>query len=130
MSIFAQQKTIMLTQPKYHYINLRYLTQMSDSKEFVLEMVDIFRSQSPELMKKLLSNFKAKDIEALRHTTHKIKGAFAIMGVSCLDDRLLYFEENENILLSEFEPFIQSYIFTCSEVESELDLVVNEYKNQ
>ena len=130
MSIFAQQKTIMSIQSKYQYINLRYLTQMSDSNDFILEMVDIFRTQSPELKKKLLSNFKAKDIEGLRHTTHKIEGAFAIMGVSCLDESLLYFEENENILLSEFEPFIQSYIFTCSEVESELDLVVNEYKNQ
>jgi len=115
---------------KYNYINLYYLNQMSSKNaEFLLEMIDIYRAQVPVFKEKLQTYFAQKDVEGLVRTTHKIKGALAIMGVNCLDEKLLYFEENENIPLSEFEPFIQSYIFTSKEVDLELDLVVNEYKS-
>jgi len=94
----------------------------------MIEMIDIYKSQVPMFQNKLKTYFETKDLEGLKRTTHKIKGALSIMGVNCLDEKLLYFEENENILLSEFETFIQNYIFTCKEVDRELDLVINEYK--
>jgi len=120
----------MAEKSKFKYIDLYYLNQMSSNNaDFIIEMIGIYRSQVAPFQEKLLSYFDQKDIAGLTRTTHKIKGALAIMGVTCLDERLLYFEENQNILLSEFEPFIQSYIFTCSEVDKELDIVVNESKS-
>ena len=121
----------MKTEITYNYINLYYLDQMSEkTPSFMIEMIDIYKSQVPMFQNKLKTYFETKDIEGLKRTTHKIKGALSIMGVNCLDENLLYFEENENILLSEFETFIQNYIFTCKEVDRELNLVINEYKNK
>lgn len=115
---------------KYNYINLFYLNQMSSNNpSFILEMIDIYNAQTPDFQIKLLKYRQENNLNELIRIAHKIKGALAIMGVTCLDEILIHFEEGENISLSEFDTFIQSYIFTCNEVHKELNLVVNEYKN-
>ena len=118
----------MLSKTIYKYINLYYLIQMSDDDDFMREMIEIYRSQVPIILAMLEKQYSLKNISGLRDAAHKSTGAMAVLGITCLNEKINYLEETENILLSEFATFIQSYIFTCNEVNKELDLVLQELK--
>jgi HPt (histidine-containing phosphotransfer) domain-containing protein len=99
---------------------------MSDSDEFMVEMIEIYRSQIPVFMTMFKTHIDNANFVALRDTAHKLKGAMAVLGITCLNETIDYLENNEHIVLSEFEDFVQKYRFTCTEVDIELNVVLQE----
>ena len=106
-------------------------TVKTTSNPFTKMMWNFIQEPYNKKLIERMCNYFTQDnnLNELIRIAHKIKGALAIMGVTYLDEILIHFEEGENISLSEFDTFIQSYIFTCNEIHKELDLVVNEYKS-
>ncbi len=86
------------------YTDLDYLKQLSNgSNEFVLQMINLFKEQTPVALAAIEKAFEAKDWKALRATVHKIKPSFGFMGISNLKALILSLEENAEKGINEEE---------------------------
>ncbi|MBT3207191.1 MAG: hypothetical protein HN704_16580 [Bacteroidetes bacterium] len=57
---------------KYNYVDLTYLESMSDgSKDIIVEMVDIFKSQIPEFIENMNTFLETKQYDSLASKSHK-----------------------------------------------------------
>jgi len=62
-------------------LDLSYLSDMSgDSAEFMIEMIDMFKSQTPLYIADLAGAIKAKDWEKAAGFAHKIKPTLSYVG--------------------------------------------------
>ena len=62
-------------------LDLSYLREMSgDSAEFIVEMIDVFKAQTPQYIADLDEAMKAKDWVRVASCAHKIKPTFAYLG--------------------------------------------------
>ena len=62
-------------------LDLSYLREMSgDSAEFIVEMIDVFKDQTPSYIADLGAAMKAKDWIKVSNCAHKIKPTFAYLG--------------------------------------------------
>lgn len=63
-------------------LNLAYLHDIADgSKEFMLEMIDIFLSQTPEYVSQIQRSIEQKDWLVVAEIAHKIRPTFTFIGV-------------------------------------------------
>ena len=70
-------------------IDLTYLNSVTDgNKEFIIELIDIIKTQLPEFIEDLNTALAAKDYETLSKTAHKAKSTIAIMGLASLTETL------------------------------------------
>lgn len=64
-----------------HPLDLSYLSEMSgDSAEFMIEMIDMFKQQTPMYMVDLKSAVAKQDWANVSGVAHKIKPTFAYIG--------------------------------------------------
>lgn len=64
-------------------VDLTYLKEIAmGSKEFMLEMVDSFKSKTPEEIAQMRSYFESADFEAMGKKAHKLKSSFSFMGMA------------------------------------------------
>jgi HPt (histidine-containing phosphotransfer) domain-containing protein len=62
-------------------LDLSYLREMSgDSVEFIVEMIDVFKEQTPGYIADLEAAMIAKDWQRVSNCAHKIKPTFAYLG--------------------------------------------------
>ena len=62
-------------------LDLSYLREMSgDSTEFIVEMIDVFKEQTPGYIADLEAAMQAKDWIRVSNCAHKIKPTFAYLG--------------------------------------------------
>lgn len=74
-------------------LDLSYLKEMTgDSAEFIIEMIDVFKEQTPIYMMELQQALEAKDWIALSNCAHKIKPTFAYLGRGDAKDHMQMIE--------------------------------------
>lgn len=74
-------------------LDLSYLKEMTgDSTEFIIEMIDVFKEQTPIYMIELQQALEAKDWTALSNCAHKIKPTFAYLGRGDAKDHMQMIE--------------------------------------
>ncbi|WP_256004819.1 Hpt domain-containing protein [Pedobacter deserti] len=62
-------------------LDLSYLREMAgDSPEFIIEMIDLFKQQTPAYIEELQSAVAAKDWSRVAASAHKIKPTFTYVG--------------------------------------------------
>lgn len=80
-------------------LDLSYLRDMSgDSPEFMIEMVDMFKSQTPIYIAEMEVGMQAKDWAKVSSIAHKIKPTFAYVGREDAKDFMQNMEFNARTL--------------------------------
>jgi len=68
-------------QNDYKIINLEYLSAITDSDDFMREILDTFISQVSEIQKNILSALAVSDYKMLGGLVHKAKSSVSIIGM-------------------------------------------------
>ncbi|MHA4896106.1 Hpt domain-containing protein [Pedobacter sp. PWIIR3] len=90
-------------------LDLSYLKEMSgDSPEFIIEMIDLFKSQTPLYMAELESAIVNEEWDKAAASAHKIKPTFTYVGREDAKEHMQEMEQsarekmNVNQLLADF----------------------------
>ena len=76
-------------------LDLSYLKEMSgDSAEFIIEMIDLFKSQTPLYIAELQQAVDARDWSAVASVAHKIKPTFVYVGREDARSHMQQIEDN------------------------------------
>ncbi|RZK82407.1 MAG: Hpt domain-containing protein [Pedobacter sp.] len=76
-------------------LDLSYLREMSgDNPEFIIEMIDLFKSQTPIYLAELEEAVSASDWDKVAATAHKIKPTFTYVGREDAKDHMQDMEQN------------------------------------
>ncbi|MES2829981.1 MAG: Hpt domain-containing protein [Bacteroidota bacterium] len=76
-------------------LDLSYLREMSgDSPEFIIEMIDLFKSQTPIYMDELKTAIADQDWDKVAACAHKIKPTFTYVGREDAKDHMQDMEQN------------------------------------
>lgn len=82
-------------------LDLAYLREMSgDSIEFMIEMLDAFKQQTPIYMQNLASAVEARDWKSVYECAHKIKPTFFYVGRADARDFMQTIEHNARELIN------------------------------
>ena len=110
-------------------INLDYLKTTTDNdKETILTLLNMFKSQAPDLKREMIIAFEQKRWYALREAAHKAKNSFQILGMQNEADDLQRLEilcgqEKDTYLYMDYT---KRFILACDqavhEIESGIDL--------
>lgn len=111
-------------------LDLSYLREMSgDSPEFIIEMIDLFKSQTPIYMSELEDAIAQKSWEKIAASAHKMKPTFTYVGREDVKDHMQEIEQGARDqsdmqqLASAFEEvrlFIGSLYKQLDETKTEL----------
>ena len=104
--------------------NLSYLEEISNgSKEFMLELIDMFFVQIPEYQNLLQELFEKEDWIQLGKTAHKAKSSILMMGITELASQLKHLEENakEGRNINEYSEIIAKFVSDSSIAITELE---------
>ena len=94
-------------------LDLSYLREMTgDSTEFIIEMIDVFKEQTPLYIAELQQALDAKDWARLANCAHKIKPTFAYLGREDAKDHMQLIEHGAREASID-EAFLNS---ACEEV--------------
>jgi HPt (histidine-containing phosphotransfer) domain-containing protein len=75
-------------------LDLSYLREMSgDSPEFIIEMIDLFKSQTPIYLSELEDAIAQKDWDKVAASAHKMKPTFTYVGREDVKDHLQGMEQ-------------------------------------
>ena len=76
-------------------LDLSYLKEMSgDSAEFIIEMIDLFKSQTPLYIEELQQAIDAEDWTRVAGVAHKIKPTFVYVGREDAKAHMQMIEDN------------------------------------
>ncbi|MGY4385101.1 HPt (histidine-containing phosphotransfer) domain-containing protein [Pedobacter sp. UYP24] len=76
-------------------LDLSYLREMSgDSPEFIIEMIDLFKSQTPLYMAELEKAIVAEEWDKVAASAHKIKPTFTYVGREDAKEHMQEMEQN------------------------------------
>jgi HPt (histidine-containing phosphotransfer) domain-containing protein len=76
-------------------LDLSYLSEMSgDSPEFMIEMIDMFKQQTPIYLDDLKSAIDAQDWARAASSAHKMKPTFAYIGRDDAKEHLQWIEDH------------------------------------
>ncbi len=105
-------------------INLNYLKTTTDNDtETIRTLLDMFKSQIPELKSQIISALDQKNYVALREVAHKAKNSFQILGMQDETEDLQKLE----ILCSQekdvhlYKGFVNRFINVCDRSIQEID---------
>lgn len=75
-------------------LDLTYLKEMAgDSPEFIIEMIDLFKSQTPIYLSELEDAISQKDWEKIASSAHKMKPTFTYVGREDVKNHLQEMEQ-------------------------------------
>jgi HPt (histidine-containing phosphotransfer) domain-containing protein len=104
--------------------DLSYLESMSENnKDFIAEMVDIFREQIEEYKQQLPALMEKSDYENLSKVAHKAKSSVAVMGMVKEADLLMRLEldAKNGTNVGSFKSMIDTFINSSMNALLELD---------
>lgn len=111
-------------------LNLNYLKEISDgSAEFMVEMLDIFMSQTPIYLQELESALNEKNYVVVAEIAHKIRPTFTFIGfdhateVMAQLEQLARSEQDFDLIVTayqELKPQLESVFVRLTEVKKEL----------
>ncbi|SHF31769.1 Hpt domain-containing protein [Pedobacter caeni] len=112
-------------------LDLSYLRDMSgDSAEFIIEMLDLFKAQTPAYVADLEKAITDKDWARASSCAHKIKPTFAYVGRNDAKDHMQMMERNARELnnveelpkaFNEINEFVQVLYRQLDEAKAELE---------
>ena len=101
-------------------INLSYLKKTTNNdKEIILQLVEIFKSQLPDLKEGIINSYNQKNWIALKNAAHKAKNSFNMMGLDkdaqnlkeieleCSKTESVDCEEMINFFLSQYDSIVE-----------------------
>lgn len=115
---------------KFKLINVSYLESISSGDiEIIREIVDIFKSQTPEFVSEMKSSFNNKDYHSLGMLAHKAKSSIAIMGMEDLALMLKKLELNakSSTGVEEYPAFLSRFEKETDEAIIELESYLNSH---
>lgn len=75
-------------------LDLTYLKEMAgDSPEFIIEMIDLFKAQTPIYLSELEDAISQKDWEKIASSAHKMKPTFTYVGREDVKNHLQEMEQ-------------------------------------
>ena len=75
-------------------LDLTYLKEMAgDSPEFIIEMIDLFKTQTPIYLSELEDAISQKDWEKIASSAHKMKPTFTYVGREDVKNHLQEMEQ-------------------------------------
>ena len=111
-------------------ISLAYLHDIADgSNEFMVEMIDIFLSQTPEYFVNLESAIQTKDWSKVAEIAHKVRPTFSFVGVDTATETLAAMERNarsgeklDKIVddFAELKPMVNSVFSKLRDIKANL----------
>ena len=104
--------------------DLSYLESMSENnKDFIAEMVGIFREQIDEYKQQLPALLEKSDFENLSKVAHKAKSSVAVMGMTEEAELLKILELNAKTVtnIDSFKSMIDMFIQNSAKALVELD---------
>ncbi len=112
-------------------LDLSYLRDMSgDSAEFIIEMIDMFKMQTPLYIADLRRAIEDKDWPRVSNCAHKIKPTFAYVGREDAKDHMQMMENNARDLknieelplaFNEISSFVEILYGQLDEARAELE---------
>ncbi|MFN8255073.1 MAG: hypothetical protein U0W24_05250 [Bacteroidales bacterium] len=106
-------------------IDLSYLKYTTnDDKTLIMQLVDIFIKQLPDLKKGIVTSFSEKNWISLRDAAHKAKNSFEMMGMKnqALELKQLEILSTKNQSNPEMQVLVDNFVKNC-------DLVAREIQN-
>ena len=101
-------------------LDLSYLREMTgDNTEFIIEMIDVFKEQTPLYIAELQHALDAKDWASVASCAHKIKPTFAYLGREDAKDHMQLIEHGARGA-SVDEAFLNN---ACKEVINFIDVL-------
>ncbi|OFY87764.1 MAG: hypothetical protein A3F72_02680 [Bacteroidetes bacterium RIFCSPLOWO2_12_FULL_35_15] len=118
----SQESTFVITtensdSASQSYTDLTYLKELSEgSNEFVLEMINGFLEQTPEMLEKMARYLNEKKWPELRGVAHKMKPSIDFMGIHSVKDTVNAVEKyaGEQINFELLPDMVASIIQACS----------------
>ncbi len=111
---------------KYEHVDLTYLEDMSNGNTRVmLEMIEIFNCQVPELIEKMKAYLDEENWDALSRLAHKAKASAFIMGMKEVAADLKSLE----VTAKKGDKSTTSYRFLVSGIEKRFSCAMEELKN-
>ena len=116
----------------YKFINMEYLDSVAGGDiGIITEIANLFKEQSVEIHKEMVSLLAEKDYTSLGLLAHKAKSSVAILGMSEMAQLLKTFElqakEAKEIHL--YESYIEKFKNDTKEAVKELDdIIINRQK--
>lgn len=110
---------------KNKHIDLTYLKELSNgSNEFIIQIISVFMTQTPEELEKLEKSLNTANWDALRATAHKIKPSFLFMGIKELESVVNSVEEfaAKKINLDRLPEMIAKIKTICEQAFAELEI--------
>jgi HPt (histidine-containing phosphotransfer) domain-containing protein len=75
-------------------IDLQYLKELSSgNREFEIEMINMYLSQTPEIVSEISEAFHLNDLKKVKSLSHKLKSSVIIFGAKLLHEKLAEIEE-------------------------------------
>lgn len=112
-------------------LDLSYLRDMSgDSAEFIIEMIDMFKMQTPLYISDLKNAIDDKDWPRVSNCAHKIKPTFAYVGREDAKDHMQMMENSARDLkniealpsaFAEISAFVEILYAQLDEAKAELE---------
>ena len=106
-------------------INLSYLeTMFEGDKKAIKDIIEVFKSQVPELIQEMNYALKNKDWKALSEIAHKSKSSVAIMGINELADDLKTLEllAKQQKDTEKYPQIVEKFENICNEAVKELEI--------
>jgi len=105
-----ESKTVAIKDPQA-IVDLTYLRDMCDGNvDFIKEMIRIFKTDSPELLKKMQAAFDERNWEVLSKVAHKYRSPAVMMGMKDVADlagKIEYYEYDNALEFNEVEDWIK-----------------------
>ena len=109
-------------------INLDYLKKTTNNdKEVILQLIEIFKSQLPDLKESIIKSYNNKNWIALKNAAHKAKNSYKMMGLDKNADNLKQIEleclKTDLINCKKMvEFFLSEYTAIINELDKEIDI--------
>lgn len=113
-------------------ISLAYLHDIADgSNEFMVEMIDIFLSQTPDYFVNLEAAIQTQDWTKVAEIAHKVRPTFSFVGVDVATETLADMERNarsgeklDKIVddFAELKPMVNSVFSKLREIRADLQV--------
>ncbi|MBN1250892.1 MAG: Hpt domain-containing protein [Bacteroidales bacterium] len=109
-------------------IDLSYLIKTTNNdKEVIMQLIDIFKSQLPELKENIIDAYKNKNWTALKEASHKAKNSFQMMGLEKTASKLKQIEiectDNNNPNIdSHIKSFLADFELITLEVKNGIEI--------
>lgn len=82
MNTFTNQKMQEITSIPDFELDLSYLEEIANGNtEFIVEMIDLFLQQAPEILGQIHEKISKKEWNAAGSLAHKLKPTFAMIGI-------------------------------------------------